>query len=363
MRDRKGVADLLAAGLCLLITCTLILPNSRRLTEGVHRFIDTRQQLPPIGAEDPSVSPTPETDTTAPVQEPSSDPPSAADLASTPADVLQAQAEMREKTGTLTPAGTVKESDMHSAGATDTVGNIRIKNTTSLHPDLRQLLEEGPVLDPADRSAPAVLIFHTHTSESYLTLDNGYFYKEYPTRTQDPEQGVVRVGSEICTALEARGIGCIHDTAVYDESYNGAYARSRIGIEKILAQYPTIRIVLDVHRDAFFYDEDVMGKPAARIGGKKAAQIMIISGAEDSGITGFPDWEDNLRFALRLQEYAEAAAPGLMRPLYFCPRKYNMDICPCSLLLEIGSDANTLEEAIYAGRLLAAALADLIDDA
>ena len=95
--------------------------------------------------------------------------------------------------------------------------------------------------------------------------------------------------------------------------------------------------------------------------GKKAAQIMIIAGCEDGKVTNFPRWEENLTFALQLQQTAETKYPGLMRPILFSARKYNMDVTPCSVLLEMGSDSNTLEEAVYSGRLIGTALAELLE--
>ena len=171
---------------------------------------------------------------------------------------------------------------------------------------------------------------------------------------------MVRVGDELCRVLRENGIGVIHDTNVYDENYNGAYARSRVTVLDILAKNPTIRVVLDVHRDAIYYSDTKRSKPTAVINGEKAAQIMIITGAEEGQITDFPDWEENLKFALALQKTAQDKYEGLMRPIYFCQRKYNMDTALCSLLLEIGTDANTLEEACRSARMIGQALAENI---
>ena len=173
---------------------------------------------------------------------------------------------------------------------------------------------------------------------------------------------MVRVGETICEALNSRGIGCVHDTEIYDDTYEGAYARSREKVLAYLERYPSIRIVLDVHRDAIRLSDTVLCKPTAVIDGKKAAQVMIITGVEEGPVTDFPDWEQNLRFALALQQTAQDIHEGLMKPIYFCRRRYNMDVTPCSLLLEFGSDGNTLAEAVYAGMLFGDALAQFIED-
>ena len=130
--------------------------------------------------------------------------------------------------------------------------------------------------------------------------------------------------------------------------------------EKILSRYPSIIITLDIHRDAIYYDNYTRVKPVAEIDGKKAAQMMIITGADGGNVTDFTDWETNLSFAVNLQKAVNDRYPKLMKPIYFCNRKYNMDITPYSLLVEMGTDVNTLEEAAFSGRLLADVLADYI---
>ncbi len=281
----------------------------------------------------------------------------------TPKDIEEFEKEYLAKFANAAPVGTVEEVFFKTSGATHTVNGISIKNTTATKtPDFEALLKEGPVLEVTDKSKPLVLIFHTHTTESYLLSDNGVFYEGYETRSFDPQKNMVRVGDEICRVLEENGIGVIHDKNIYDESYDGAYSRSRVTVEKYLSEYPSIQIVLDVHRDAIYYSDTSHCKPTAEINGRKAAQIMIITGAEEGYITDFPHWEDNLRFALCFQKTAEKSFSGLMKPLYFCQRKYNMDTAKCSLLLEIGTDANTLEEALYSANLTGKILTEIINE-
>ncbi len=280
----------------------------------------------------------------------------------TPADILKLEEDYLAVFSEAEVYGSTEEVFFKTSGATDTVQGISIKNATATKkPDFEALLNAGPVLDISDKSAPLVLIFHTHTTESYLLSDNGVFYEDFETRSTDNSKNMVRVGDEICRVLEENGIGFIHDTSIYDESYEGAYARSRVTVEEYLEQYPTIQIVLDVHRDAIYYSDTSRCKPTAEIDGRKAAQIMIITGAQEGYITDFPYWEDNLKFALCFQKTAEEKYPGLMKPIYFCQRKYNMDTAKCSLLLEMGTDANTLDEAMYSGYLTGMVLTDIIN--
>lgn len=286
-----------------------------------------------------------------------------AETYSTPSDVLKMEEEYVAAFADGTALGTVEEVFFRTSGSTDFVDGIYIKNTTATKkPDFSALIKEGPSLTVKDKSEPTVLIFHTHTTESYLLSDTGEFYEGYETRSFDSSQNMVRVGKEICKVLEANGIGYIHDENIYDESYNGAYSRSRVTVEEYLEKYPTIKIVLDVHRDAIYYSDTSHCKPTAEINGRKAAQIMIITGAEEGYISDFPDWEENLKFALCIQKTAEEKFPGLMKPLYFCQRKYNMDTSLCSVLLEIGTDANTLDEALYSAHMMGEVLSNIINE-
>ena len=281
---------------------------------------------------------------------------------STPEDILDFEQEYLKTYSSEKAYGTVNEKFFINDAATFSQGNIAVRNTTKQEPDFAKLLENGFESGIENKAEPTVLIFHTHTTEGYLLSDNGVYYKDYKTRSLDPLKSIVRVGDAICDELQKNGIGVIHDTVVYDSAYNGAYGRSREGILKYLKEYPSIKIILDIHRDAIYSSGNSAIKPTAVINGKKAAQIMIITGAEEGSITDFPDWEKNLGFALSLQSAVQNKYEGLMKPVFFCPRKYNMDITPCSLLLEFGSDTNTLEEAVYSGHLFGDALSELINE-
>lgn len=281
----------------------------------------------------------------------------------TPSDILQMQQEYITTFSEITASGVVSEENISTKGATDIIGNVSVRNCTAeQNPDFAALLEEGILLENIDEKNPLVLIFHTHTTESYLCVDDGVFYSDFSTRTDDNSKNMVRIGEEICSVLEKNGIGYIHDTKVYDESYNGAYSRSRVTVLEYLEQYPSIQIVLDVHRDAVYYSNTNRAKFVSVIDGKKAAQIMIITGAEEGLVTDFPNWEQNLAFALNLHNAVQTYYEGLMKPIYFCQRKYNMDVVPYSLLIEVGTDANTLEEAVYSAYLFGESLSRLIKE-
>ena len=276
-----------------------------------------------------------------------------------PADVAAMQKDFAEDHAPEEGEDSVGEVFFVTDHATDIIGDVAIRNATeTLSPDFAALLEEGPALTAEDPAAPTVLVFHTHTTESYALNGDGLYYPEQPTHRRQADRNVVRVGDELCAVLEQRGIGYIHDTEIYDDEYDGAYARSREAAQRYLAEYPSLKIVIDVHRDAF-RDGGKHIKPTAVVDGKKAAQIMIITGAEEDGIE-FPHWETNLRFALALQKTAQEKYMGLMKPLFFCPRRYNMDLTENAVLLEIGTEVNTLEEAVYAARLMGDVIAECV---
>ncbi|MCR4614538.1 MAG: stage II sporulation protein P [Clostridiales bacterium] len=256
--------------------------------------------------------------------------------------------------------GKIQETTFGKSNATDVFENVAVRNVTSTGKiDIKKSLSEEIDLT-IDREKPAVLIFHTHTTEGYEMLDRGWYAADYSSRTKDVSKNIVRVGTAIEEALSDAGFIVIHDTTLHDIQYGGAYDHSRQTVQKYLDKYPNLVVALDIHRDAIQRDNGTKIKPVTVINGKKSAQVMIITGMEEGKITGYPNWEQNLRFALKLQKSCEDMFPSLMRPIFFCARKYTMDMTPCSLLIEMGSDANTLDEAAYAGRLLGTALGDLL---
>ncbi len=238
-----------------------------------------------------------------------------------------------------------------------------LKNSTKLdNADVQKELNKPLEMKLKQTDEPQVLIVHTHATESYEPYPVGFYDKRGTWRTTDNAYNIVQVGNRIAEQLEEAGIGVIHDATQHDyPSYNGSYERSAETIKGYLKQYPSIKVVLDVHRDAIQPEDDVIVKATAEIDGKKAAQVMIITGSED-GTMGVPNWSSNLRFAAALQSSAEGMYEGLMRPIFFCYRKYNMDLTKGSILLEFGSHGNTLEEAEYSGELIGKALAKTLND-
>ena len=279
----------------------------------------------------------------------------------TPSDILALMDEAKSVYENMKKTGDIKEQQFCTSSTGTSYGAVSVNNKTDESISIKSLLNQTPKYKSITKDEPYILVYHTHTTEGYELLDLGWYSSQYDSRTKDSRKNMVRVGEELVKSLEEAGYKVIHDKTIYDSSYNGAYGRSLVSVEKYLKKYPSIVLTLDVHRDAIHYDNGTRSKPTAEINGKKAAQVMIISGCEGDGVDGFPNWKDNLTFAVHLQNTVEEKYDGLMRPVFFCNRKYNMHATPCSLLLEFGTDANTLEEAAYSASLIGEAISEMLD--
>ncbi|MCO7137561.1 stage II sporulation protein P [[Clostridium] leptum] len=254
--------------------------------------------------------------------------------------------------------GPIQEQKIGTSG--DNFENVWVKNSTGRTISIQEELEKTPDINMQD-DGPKVLIMHTHTTEGYELFDRGYYDKSYSIRTTDATQSVVRVGDEIQKALEAQGIGVIHDTTVHDyPAYNGSYGRSADTVKAQLEKNPSIQVVLDIHRDGITREDGTRVKPTVEIDGKKAAQVMIIAGCESESVS-HPDWELNLRLAMRLQQNLATNFPDLARPLKFMNANYNQNLTHGSILIEMGSEANTLDEAMYSGQMVGQALGEVLN--
>ncbi len=239
-------------------------------------------------------------------------------------------------------------------------GGGTLRNATEYNTnELQSVVNEAMSLSiDWNATEPQVLIVHTHSTESYDRFDAGFYDSEYPTRTTDSENNIVATGQVLCDELNKLGINTVHATEYHDyPSYNNSYSRSRVTIQDYLTRYPSIKVVLDLHRDGMQREDGTRVKPVLEMGDQKIAQIMIVSGAGDD--QEVPNFRENLKFAARLQDSAETLFPGLTRPVYFAYRFYNHDLTPGSLLIEFGSEANTLSESKNAAKCVALALADV----
>ena len=239
---------------------------------------------------------------------------------------------------------------------------IYIKNQTGLKIDLKTELLALPTLKITTTNKPQVLIVHTHTTECYMNEERGYYTESDKTRSTDDSENMVSVGKVLKEGLAKKGIIALHATEKHDyPEYNGSYGRAEETIKKYLKKYPTIKIVIDLHRDSVTDEKGTKSALVSRINGKKAAQLMLVSGCQSGSVTGFKNWKENFRLAIRLQQTLEVLYPGLARPILFTERRYNQHLTTGSLLIECGTEANTLEQAKYSAELLADCLASTLN--
>lgn len=238
---------------------------------------------------------------------------------------------------------------------------LNIINRTSYNVDLYDYLElEFPVNGSISESDPLVLIVHTHGSESYLPAGYDFYSPDETFRSVNEEETVVHIGEVLCEKLNSLGINAVHDKTMYDQTdFNKSYNYSRVGIKEALAKYPSIKFVVDLHRDSVFDSAGNNVKPLAEINGKDCAQLMLVVGTNEAGAV-HPNWRDNLTFATHLQNTMNEMYPTLARPINLRTSAFNQALAAGSVLLEVGSCGNTIEEAENAILLFAEAYAELI---
>lgn len=225
-----------------------------------------------------------------------------------------------------------------------------VRNQTSFDLDTAALLRMPLEFLPLkETEMPQVLIVHTHTTEGYAPEE----------RTGNPEKNVTAVGDVIAERLEQAGIGVIHDKTVHDRDYNGSYARSAETVEQILKQNPTVQIVLDVHRDAAVLEDGQSLRVCSETDGAETGQIMLVAGTDGGGLE-HPVWQNNLAFALRIQQAMDSLSPGLSRPLNVRNERFNQHLAPGMLIVEVAASGNSLEEAKRGAELFSDALLSVL---
>lgn len=241
----------------------------------------------------------------------------------------------------------------------DVAGGLYLYNRTDLDVDLTAAASASvPITLPEE--GPQILIVHTHGTEAY-TPDGTDVYtpSDNNTRTLDTNYNMVRVGDEMEQVFTEMGLGVIHDETLYDyPQYNGAYDRSAAAVEAYLEQYPTIRIVLDVHRDALIGEDGTVYKAVTTVDGTSTAQVMLVLGSSEGG--EHPNWMENLTLACKIQNGMNTLYPTLARPMTLRSSRYNQQLCSGSLLVEVGTHGNTLQEALAGARLFARAAGQVL---
>ena len=236
------------------------------------------------------------------------------------------------------------------------MSGIEIRYSCDLRPDMESLLAQ-PLEWDLKGDQPTVLILHTHTTESY-TRSKGESYTESSRfRTLDEDYNMISIGDRVAEILTQQGISVIHDRNLHDyPSYSGSYTHSRNAAAEYLEKYPSIRLILDLHRDASG-DLDNQMRTHARVDGKDCAQLMVVVGTNST--RKHPNWEENLALGLKLHAQLERIAPGITRPLTLREQRFNQDLLDGALLIEVGSAGNTHPEALGAAEILAEAIVQL----
>ena len=226
----------------------------------------------------------------------------------------------------------------------------------NLRPDLGSLIA-APLDWDLTAPEPTVLILHTHATESYT--QNGEPYEESSAwRTLDENYNMLSVGDALGRLLAQKGITAVHDRTLHDyPSYNGSYSDARKSIAAYLEAYPSVRLVLDLHRDAADTETGQL-RTVVNTEGGQIAQLMLVMGTDEAGLT-HPNWEENLSLALKLHALLEQQCPGIMRPLILRSQRFNQDMSSGALLVEVGAAGNSHEEALGAVEQLAEAIAAL----
>ncbi len=205
---------------------------------------------------------------------------------------------------------------------------------------------------------PAVLILHTHATESYTKADGEDYTESSGYRTLDEAYNMVSVGDHLAELLEKNGIHVIHDRTLHDyPSYNDAYDNARNSMEDYLSQYPTVRLVLDIHRDAASTANGQL-RTQAQVDGKSSAQLMMVVGTDGTGLA-HPNWPENMALAIKLTALLEKTWPGLTRPISFRAQRFNQDLSTGALIVEVGAAGNSHTEALTAVEALAKAITAL----
>ena len=284
----------------------------------------------------------------------------------TPAPAPVTEPVQEEPQETPAPAGTDNGVPAKTLVPTDpsgytVCGKVYISNSTKYTLSNEELLK--PFGAELTGEAPQILILHSHGSEAYTpAADDGIVWSG-ECRTTDTRYNVVRMGDAMAEVFGQAGISVLHDRTLYDyPEYAGSYDRSLAAIDRYLKEYPSIRFVLDVHRDAIETSSGSQVKVISEIDGQgTASQLTLVVGSDGGGLS-HPDWRENLRLAVAIQEQALTDYPTLMRPLLLRNSRYNQHATTGSLLVEVGTAGNAPEEAELAARLFAGEMVTVLNE-
>ena len=232
-----------------------------------------------------------------------------------------------------------------------TYGNVRIKNESG-YELTKEILEPNIKIENKN-----IFVFHTHTCESYTSSEKYKYNQTGNYRTTDLAQSVARVGKEFKDNMSKFRMNVFHNQDYHDyPAYNGSYTRSLNTIQKELLNNPC-DIVIDIHRDAIGSISDYA--PTVKIGEEEAAQIMFVIGTNAGGLE-HPNWQQNLKFAVKVQEKAEEMYPGLFKTMLVTYSRYNQHTAKYASILEVGATGNTLDQTIVSMKYLANVMSETL---
>lgn len=233
---------------------------------------------------------------------------------------------------------------------TDTYNNVQIKNESGLE------INDSDLNFDLDFNKKDILIFHTHTCESYTSSEKYSYEQNGNFRTTDLNFSVAKVGDELSNQLMSYGFNVTHDKTYHDyPAYSGSYARSLTTVQNIINSGYAADIVIDIHRDAI---ADSTYAPKVKIGDEYASQLMFVIGTNGSGLE-HENWIQNLKFAIKVQEKANEMYPGLFKPIIVRSSRYNQHLAKCACIIEVGATGNTLDEANNGMKYLAKVISEI----
>lgn len=228
--------------------------------------------------------------------------------------------------------------------------SVEIRNETDY------TLAEDMVTPDISVNTKKVLLFHTHTCESYTESEAFPYTPTGNFRTTDNQYNVVRVGEELKTQLEQYGVEVTHDATYHDyPAYTGSYGRSLETVANLLKGNEDTDIVMDLHRDAI---ADSTYAPTVKIGEEYAARLMFVIGTDGGGLW-HDHWNQNLKFAIKLQQKANEMYPGLFKPIIVRNSRYNQHLAKAASIIEVGATGNTMEQCLTSMKYLAKIISKL----
>ncbi len=220
---------------------------------------------------------------------------------------------------------------------TNNYNSVKIKNESQYQLTQDMLIPNVELSDKKD-----IIIYHTHTCESYMPTETSNYVASGNFRTTDLNYSVARVGTELTNNLQARNFNVIHNTDYHDyPAYTGSYTRSLSTIKNILNDNKNTEFIIDLHRDALGSNSNYA--PCVKIGEEKVAQIMFVIGTDGGGLE-HKDWLYNFKLAVKIQEKANEMYPGLFKPIILRNSRYNQHVTKGACIIEVGATGNTLEE-------------------